>query len=238
MSTTAHQMRSIRAGLPGELIPAVTHPRRSLPRSPAKRRGQLEGDGGPKPQRGPPCIRAVLEGPNKSLKGRLLRAAIGLTIGICVGAVAGPERALAQDRSPTMGETHPADVVLARRVLMAGVGRNMDEITGMLEQAGPFDLNEAREHADLISTMLLAFPHLFPVETNTWSKTLAEDDPAHVSLALPAVWENYGDFTARAQRASQTALDASFASTAEQFKALAEDLQQACNSCHQKYRRP
>jgi cytochrome c556 len=49
---------------------------------------------------------------------------------------------------------------------------------------------------------------------------------------------NYDDFVARAQQASQTALNASFAATTEQFKALAKDLQQACNSCHHTYRRP
>jgi cytochrome c556 len=181
---------------------------------------------------------AVLESPKKSPEGRMFGRVIVLTIGICVGAAGRPHGALANDRSPTMGETHPADVVLARRVLMTGIGRNMDEIMGMLEDGGTFMLNEAREHADLISTMLLAFPHLFPVETNTWSKTLAEDDPAHVSLALPTVWQNYDDFVARAQQASQTALDASFAVTAEQFKTLAADLQLACDSCHQTYRRP
>jgi response regulator of citrate/malate metabolism len=31
-----------------------------------------------------------------------------------------------------------------------------------------------------------------------------------------SMWENYDDFVARAQQASQTALDASFAATAEQ----------------------
>ena len=77
-------------------------------------------------------------------------------MGICLGAAGQHTGALAGDRSPTMGETHPADVVLARRVLMTGIGRNMDEITGMIEDGGAFSLNEAREHADLISTMLLA----------------------------------------------------------------------------------
>jgi cytochrome c556 len=167
----------------------------------------------------------------------MLRRAVALTTVICLGAAAQLEGALAGDRSPTMGETHPADVVLARRVLMTGIGRNMDEITGMVEDGGTFSLGEAHEHADLISTMLLAFPHLFPVETNTWSEKLADDDPAHVSLALPTVWQNYADFVARAQQASQVALDASFAATAEQFKALATGLQQACDSCHQAYRR-
>jgi cytochrome c556 len=161
-----------------------------------------------------------------------------LAIGICIGAAARLDGALAGNRSPTVGETHPADVVLARRVLMAGIGRNMDEITGMIEDAAAFNLTEAREQADVISTMLLAFPHLFPIETNTWSEKLAEDDPAHVSLALPTVWQSYDDFVARAQQASQIALDASFAATGEQFKALAKGLQRACDSCHQAYRRP
>jgi hypothetical protein len=121
------------------------------------------------------------------LEGHMFRPVAALTMGICLGALAQHAGARAGDRSPTMGETRPAEVVLARRVLMAGIGRNMDEITGMIEDAASFDLGEAREHADVISTMLLAFPHLFPVETDTWSDQLAEDDPAHVSLALPTV---------------------------------------------------
>jgi cytochrome c556 len=176
----------------------------------------------------------------ESPEGHMFRrvAAAALTMGICLGALVSHAGARAGDRSPTMGETHPAEVVLARRVLMAGIGRNMDEITGMIEDAAAFNLGEAREHADVISTMLLAFPHLFPIETDTWSDRLAEDDPAHVSLALPTVWQNYDDFVARAQQASQIALDASFAATAAQFKAVANGLQQACDSCHQAYRRP
>jgi len=176
----------------------------------------------------------------ESPEGHMFRrvAAAALTMGICLGALVSHAGARAGDRSPTMGETHPAEVVLARRVLMAGIGRNMDEITGMIEDAAAFNLGEAREHADVISTMLLAFPHLFPIETDTWSDRLAEDDPAHVSLALPTVWRNYHDFVARAQQASQIALDASFAATAAQFKAVAKGLQQACDSCHQAFRRP
>jgi len=166
----------------------------------------------------------------------MFRQVAALTIGICLGVAVRLADAMAGDRSPPTGETHPADVVLARRVLMAGIGRSMDEIGGMIEDA--FNLQEGREHADLISTMLLAFPHLFPVETNTWSERLAHDDPAHVSLALPTVWQDYDNFVARAQQASQTALDASFAATADQFRALAKDLQRACDSCHQAYRRP
>lgn len=171
-------------------------------------------------------------------EGHMFRRIAALMIGICLGAAVGQAGALGGDRSPTMGETHPADVVLARRILMTGIGRNMDEITGMVEDDRAFSLQEAREHADVISTMLLAFPHLFPIETDTWSEKLMEDDPAHVSLALPTVWQNYEDFVARAQQASQTALDASFAMTAQRFKGLAKSLQQACDSCHQAYRRP
>jgi cytochrome c556 len=159
-------------------------------------------------------------------------------MGVCLGAAAPRLAALAAARSPTAGEQNPADVVLARRILMAGIGRNMDEITGMTEAGGTLNLPDGHEHADVISTMLLAFPHLFPVETDTWSERLAEDDPAHVSLALPTVWRNYDEFVERAQRASQIALDASFATAPDRFRELAKDLQQACDSCHQKFRRP
>jgi cytochrome c556 len=140
---------------------------------------------------------------DESPEDHMLRRAIALTIGICLSVAGQHTGAPAGDRSPTVGETHPADVVLARRVLMTGIGRNMDEITGMIEDGGVFSLGEAREHADLISTMLLAFPHLFPIESNTWSEKLANDDPAHVSLALPTVWRNYDDFARPASLADR-----------------------------------
>jgi cytochrome c556 len=135
------------------------------------------------------------------------------------------------------GINKPHDVVFARRILMSGISSNMDEIIGILEAPGDFDLLGAREHAAEISTMLLAFPHLFPPATDTWSKAFEEDDAARVSFAKSEVWQTFDDFYARAQAASQTALDASLARRADQFRQLALDLQRECDGCHAQYRR-
>ena len=64
----------------------------------------------------------------ESPEGYMFRQAAALAMGICLGALGQHADARAGDRSPTMGETRPADVVLARRVLMAGIGRE----TGMI----------------------------------------------------------------------------------------------------------
>jgi cytochrome c556 len=135
------------------------------------------------------------------------------------------------------GISHPHDMVLARRVLMTAIGHNMDEITGMVEPGGKLDLHEATELADAISTMLLAFPHLFSPETDTWSKELEAADPGRVSLAKSKVWQTFDDFYARAQGAARAALDASYARNPEQFRERAQLLQNKCDSCHADYRR-
>lgn len=160
----------------------------------------------------------------------LALAAIFVTVAACAG--------VQEPRPPGVtGISKPHDVVFARRILMSGISGNMDEIIGLLEAPGDFDLIGAREHAAEISTMLLAFPHLFPPETDTWSKAFEEEDAARVSFAKSEVWQTFDDFYGRAQAASQTALDASLAKRADQFKRLAQDLQQKCDACHAQYRR-
>ena len=139
--------------------------------------------------------------------------------------------------SGATGVSKPHDVVFARRILMSGIARNMDELLGIIETPGDFDLPEAREHAYEISTMLLSFPHLFPPGTDTWSKAFQNDDAGRVSFAKSEVWLTFDDFYDRAQAASQTALDASLAKRADQFRRLTLDLRQKCDACHANYRR-
>ncbi len=143
--------------------------------------------------------------------------------------------------APATGKPRDAvkadEVVFARRILMAGIAHNMEEIAGIGGAAGNLDLAEAREHAAEISTMLLAFPHLFPPESNTWSKELENEDTARVSFARSEVWKTFDDFYGRAEAASRTALEGSRAKNAAEFRRLAQDLQQQCDACHAKYRR-
>jgi len=134
-----------------------------------------------------------------------------------------------------VGRLH--DTVFARRILMAGIAFNMEEITAMLDTPGDLDLAGAREHAGEISTMLLAFGHLFPPGTDTRSRAAEEADAARVSFARSKVWQTFDDFYGRSQAASKVAFDASMAARTAQFRRLAVDLQQQCDACHAEYRR-
>jgi cytochrome c556 len=142
----------------------------------------------------------------------------------------------AAEPSATAASSH-RDVVIARRNLMAAIGRNMDGITGMVEPGGKIDPADAAEHADEIAVMLMAFPHLFPPGSDNWSATNERDDPAGVTEAAPTVWREMTPFTASAQAASRIATAASRSANADQFRLRAQALQSACDSCHARYRR-
>jgi cytochrome c556 len=129
------------------------------------------------------------------------------------------------------------DVILARRNLMAAIGRNMDGITGMVEPGGKLDPADAAEHADEIAVMLMAFPHLFPPGSERWSAELEKRDPANISEAAPAVWKESAAFRAMAKTASQQATDASRSPDAAQFRIRAAALEATCAACHAHFRR-
>jgi len=82
-------------------------------------------------------------------------AMIGLA-GLCAGATV----ASGQDR----GATPPKETIFARKILMDSIGRNMDDIEANAGSA-KVDLAEGRDHADIISVMLMAFPHRLPSRT-------------------------------------------------------------------------
>ena len=126
------------------------------------------------------------------------------------------------------------DTIFARKILMSSISDNMDEIEAMLEPGGKFETAEAREHADLISIMLLSFPHMFPPATNQW-KDGATRDAAHDTFASPDVWTRFQDFYARAKSASDVALQAAKAASFAEYKARAAELRTACDACHALY---
>jgi hypothetical protein len=71
--------------------------------------------------------------------------------------------------SPAPAEDLPAakDTIFARKILMGAIDMNMDEIETMLAPEGKLELADAQEHAETISTMLMAFPHMFPPSMET-----------------------------------------------------------------------
>jgi cytochrome c556 len=140
--------------------------------------------------------------------------------------------ALAQE----LGVTPPKDTIFARKILMGSIDMNMDEIETMTAADGKLDLAEGREHADIISIMLMTFPHLFPLSTNQW-KPNADRDPATDTYASPDVWSNFADFYQRAAAASKTAFEAGNAKGKDEFKSLILQLRAACNGCHAAYQK-
>ena len=134
-----------------------------------------------------------------------------------------------------LGQEPPSkDTIFARKILMGAIDMNMDEIETMLAPEGKLELADGQEHAETISTMLMAFPHMFPPRTNQW-KLGADRDPATDTFASPAVWTNFADFYQRATTASKLAFDASRAKRAADFKPLIAQLRAACNACHAVY---
>jgi cytochrome c556 len=140
---------------------------------------------------------------------------------------------LAALSSPVAAEDQPAakDTIFARKILMGSIDMNMDEIETMLAPEGKLELNDAQEHAETISTMLMAFPHLFPPATNQW-KAGVERDPATDTYANPELWSNFTDFYQRATEASKIAWSASRAKRADEFRPLIGQLRARCNACH------
>jgi cytochrome c556 len=126
------------------------------------------------------------------------------------------------------------DEIFARKILMDSIDNHMDAIDWMVNSGKAIDLHEAGEHADTISIMLMAFPHLFSSSSNQWRPN-AKRDPARDTFASPALWANYADFYRQATAASRIAFNASRAKQEADFKTHMAALRGACDSCHAAY---
>ena len=127
------------------------------------------------------------------------------------------------------------DVIFARKVLMSSVGENMDDLDIMVE-TDKIDVAHGAMHADAISVLLLAFPHLFPPASNQW-KAGVDKDPASDTFAAPEVWTRFDDFYKRSADAAKSAFNASRAQTAAEFKKYAVELRAGCDGCHALYQK-
>jgi len=117
---------------------------------------------------------------------------------------------------------------------MDAIDSHMDAIDWMVSSGKAIDLPRAGEHADTISIMLMAFPHLFPPSSNQWRPN-AKRDPARDTFASPGLWVNFADFYRRAAAASQIAFKASRAKRKADFSTHMAALRSACDSCHAAY---
>ena len=134
--------------------------------------------------------------------------------------------------SQDQGVAAPKDTIFVRKILMDSINRNMAELEAIASSGK--DLDEGKEHADIVSVMLMVFPHLFPPSTNQW-KADSQRDPGTDTFAAPEAWTNFADFYGRAGAASRLAYKASRTERVEDFKRLVGELRAACDSCHKVY---
>jgi cytochrome c556 len=147
--------------------------------------------------------------------------------------VVGPWTARGAERVPGLtGTDRPDDVVQARQLIMDGIDAEMMPID-LFGTGKDSPLDELKEHADRISTMLTAFPHLFPPQTKPGAAT-ADGSPS-TTTARVEIWQNFDDFYGKAQAAAMTAFDATRAGNADEFKAAGKKLRAACDGCHAQY---
>jgi cytochrome c556 len=138
--------------------------------------------------------------------------------------------ALGQDQSAAT----PADAIFARKTVMDTISTKMDVIETATSSTSKIDLAGATEQADMISVLLMAFPHMFPVATNQW-KPNVDKDPGTDTFAAPEVWTKFADFYKQSAAASKLAYDASRATEEAEFRAAAAKLRAACDGCHAAY---
>jgi cytochrome c556 len=165
-----------------------------------------------------------------STRSRRRMAVAAACAGLAAGLLATSFVALAQDQSAATVK----DVIFARKTMMDTLSDNMDQIETMIS-TGKIDIADAHEHADTISVMLMAFPHLFPPASNQWKANNPDPDPVTDTFASPDVWSKFSDFYKRAADASKTAFDISHADKADELKAQTQKLRVACNACHAAY---
>ena len=166
---------------------------------------------------------------------RLMTLASALAV---AGSMMAPGSLMAEQDSSArmMALTSSADATIARRLLMDSIGANNDVLHEMLDGYLEWDQDEFRARLVSMSAMMTAFPNLFRADPNPWTEEGEAADPAQVSLSLPTIWENWDEFAARSQEASDTMFEASLVPRSEAL-AVVEDLEGQCESCHAQFRR-
>ena len=158
------------------------------------------------------------------------RQAMLIVVGLLLAAGLAGSAALGQDQSAAT----LADAIFARKTVMDTLSTKMDEIETATASTQKIDLAAANEQADIVSVLLMAFPHLFPAATNQW-KPNVDKDPGTDTFAAPEVWTKFADFYKQSTEAAKIAFDASRATEEAEFRAAITKLRAACDGCHATY---
>lgn len=123
-----------------------------------------------------------------------------------------------------VGVENPA--VMVRMHAMKNISDNMKVLVQMNKGERPFNAAEARAAATEITDDGMETPALFEIR---------EDDPK--SEAKPEIWENFADFTSKADALVTVASDMSQSlQTFADLQQTVPELGQTCLACHDKYR--
>jgi cytochrome c556 len=159
---------------------------------------------------------------------RLSKLAAAAAALLAFAALAASPAARAQDQAAMT-----KDVILARKTVMDSLSDKMDQIEEMIS-TNKIKLDTARDLADTISVMFMAFPHLFPQSSNQWNPN-GNGDPGTDTFASPDVWTKFADFYQRAAAASKAAFTMSHAEKDDELKSGTAELRKDCNACHEAY---
>jgi len=164
------------------------------------------------------------------------RLLIALSIVVAAAACSRPGSTPATgpaDEPGWTGRTNPTGVILARQAVMAALEEHMlwiDTYT-VDDTVAPDDVLEA---AEALQPLLLTVPHLFPPTTNRYDPESQEP----VTTAMPAIWMDFDDFSARATAAYEAAKTLAQAENADQLHAGSLAVRAACDACHKTYLLP
>jgi cytochrome c556 len=173
-------------------------------------------------------LRTILPSPRGRVPGGLV-IAVGMALAITVVLCA---KVRSEDRVPGLtGIDRSDDVIAARQLVMDGIESEMMEIELGLESKAPH-YEDLKARADRISTLLTAFPHLFPPQTKPGKA--ADGSPINTT-ATPAIWDDFDAFYVIAKDAATAAYDASQAGTADKLSEQVKKLRVGCDGCHARY---
>lgn len=125
--------------------------------------------------------------------------------------------------------TGATGIVKERMDAMSDIGKSMKTIGAFLKGERPYDASVTKAAAETIGGHAKHVPHLFP-----------KGSTKKPSEALPAIWEDWKQFTTIAAdmeaAAKALAEAADGAKDANGIKPMFASLGQTCKACHQKFR--
>ena len=118
------------------------------------------------------------------------------------------------------------EAVKARMDSMSTIGMSLKTLGDMAKGTTDFDAAAANAAIDAVAAEAATIPTLFEPQ---------ETDPE--SEALPAIWENWDDFTAKAGDLETAATNASGSiASVEDIGAAMQAIGPTCMACHREYR--